>query len=283
MDNRVIYFIKVFAKRLLISFAVVFGLVFLFIIYPRQSIERTITSHIKSVQSVDDSLQKARQRLKDIPNPSKLTPANNDARSYANSLAEAKGAFGATVPAVPSTISNKDRSIRIANFNSIIKDPAYRSVLSQSSGVLDSDKALFNHQASVMLALANLLEYNPAIDLASSDKNTLANNLQAAQGGLQITLDRLEKVPKYDRDKTVSELTSMVSQVQAGREKLATSAGSGDYKQQKQEFIDLVHSVQSEIISNRSKFWATESDLLFNATNKVEKILRVYLTRLQHI
>jgi hypothetical protein len=268
--------------RLVVSLVLVFGASYL-VIYLQGAKDRVIAGHAREVQNMDQDLQNARERIKSLQSPGSITPAKPGAKAYSNKLAEAKGAFDAEAIKIPQSLGNQTKDRRTAAFNRIISNPAYRQAIAKSAQILKTDKAFLTHQADVMKALANLLQYDPVKDLSSSDANTLSQHLSAAQGGLQITIDRLKAVPQYERDKTLNDLPKLVSQVQAARDKVAATVGSDDFAKDKQTFIDTVHQVQGQIIANRDKFWQDESQKLFKLTDNTQKTLHFYLVRLHDL
>jgi hypothetical protein len=148
---------------------------------------------------------------------------------------------------------------------------------------LSLDKAFLDHQAAVMRALANLLEYDPAADLSASDPDTQTQHLNAAQAGLSISIQRLNAAPKYANDKTISQLADDINSVEAARGELAAQVGKPEFNEQKQSFMLTVSQIQNQIITNRNNFWASQQPGLFELTNHNETTLHFYLTQLQNI
>lgn len=276
-------FVGYLMVRLVAAFLIVGLILYLFIIGPRGSVNRTINHYVQANQAFDNSLQTARQRLKDLPSPSTIVPAQPGARQYANKLNDAKGAFSTSVPKPPAAIDNPSRDEHILKFNQVITDPYYHQASQRGGQSLSADYALLTHQAAVMMALANLLEYNPVKDLSSTNKTALFQNLEAAKGGLKITIDRLNSAPEYQNDKNLVAVLASVKEVQAAAAKASAAVTSANFTQQKQAFIDATHQAQKDIIANRRLFWSTESSSLFQLTDQAQKAFAKFLIKLLHV
>lgn len=265
------WFFRHFLIRLLISFLLVGAIFYIFFLQPRQAVDGTISNHVKDVQAFDQSLQLARERLKDLESPASVKVGARGARDYANKLNEAKGAFSADQPKIPAPIKNDPKNDKVKSFNSVILDPNYRKAIVEAGFDLKADQAFLTHQAATMLALANLLEYNPAADLSLTNPEAITEHLNAAQGGLQTTVDRLAAVPEYQNDTLLTELNDLVNQAQTARDQLSGQISQPQYVVQKQEFIKKIADVQSGIIKNRAQFWSNESPKLFKITDAAQK------------
>ncbi len=258
-------------------------ILYIFVFGPQRAIEGTINNHVKEAQNFDFSLQTARQRLKDLPNPETIIPGKKSARAYANKINEAKGAFSTAQLKISPLIDNQGRNDRIGNFNSVVSDPNYRQAITQGGAALSADHAFLVHHAAVMLALANLLEYDPVKDLSSDKTETLTQNLNAAKGGLQITIDRINSAPKYDNDKTLGKAAALIAEAQSARDKLTGTLNSDNFPKAKEVYINIVQRAQRDIIFNRNNFWAVESKRLLKMTDDAQKSFSVFLIRLQHV
>lgn len=275
--------LKYILPRLGISLLVIFAIAYVFIINPRQADQRTIKRHTQAVQASDEFLQKAREQLKDLAPPKSVATAKPGAREYANKLSEAQGSFDTTVPTPPQPIQNYKQDVHLARFNSIVTNPDYQNQLRQSHEILITNKSFLLHESKVMLALANLLEYDPGSDLSSSDAETLTQHLGAMQGGLSTTIQRLNQAPRYDKDTSLSEIVKEINDLEQQRGQLATNVSRPDFTMQKQAFIEDTHDVQQKILANRNSFWIAESPKLFKLTDQAEKTLVFYLKNLQHV
>ena len=276
-------FAGLFLLRLLVAVLIIGAILYIFVFGPRNSVSNIVNDHIKDAAKLDSSLQKSRERLKNFKSPSSITPGRVGARAYATKLDELKNIFEINKLMVPKPIESSSNSELANDFNAIIKDKDYISAVEQSNSVLETNKNFFSHQSAAILALANLLEYDPKADLSTKKKETIFQHLSDAKGGLEATIKRLHQIPKYDSDKNFSELVLIVQNVQRSRDQLESSVGKDNYASNKAKFINDVKKAQEQIIEDREEFWKQESLELFNATDLSQKIYNLYLIRLQHL
>lgn len=259
------------------------GIFYLFIFTPHQALNPTIKAHVDETENFNSALKTAQEHLQNLPEPSTITPAQKSARDYANKIDGTKGIFIVQPINMPNPISSIDRNSQIDRFNAIIDDAGYKKAAEDCAQVLKDGRSFLAYHSAIMHALANLLEYDSAEDLSPSNSKTLEQRLEAARGGLQKTIDRINAAPKYQNDKSLNDVMESVTKVQAARDKLAKSVGLVSFSNEKQAFIDIVRQAQMQIISSRSTFWSSESQKLLKATAEAQKAFEPYLSRLQNL
>lgn len=270
--------------RLLVSFAVVLGTGYIFFVQPKQAAQNTIRSHIQETRNLSQALQNSRERLKTLSQPQTIVPGKPGARAYANQLNDAKGAFGADQPKVPKILENKTQDKRVSQFNQVITDKDYQNSLADASRILAFNRDFLSHQAAVMKALANLLEYDPAVDMAAGMKEEeLQARLQATQAGLERTLQRLDQVRHYTSDKSLYQVTVLVDKLQKEQIRLTENMTNPEFSKRKQDFIDLVRTTQIQIIENRDIFWVSEKQRRLEETNRNINKLEIFMVKLEKI
>lgn len=256
---------------------------YFFISAAGRAVDTTIKTHALEVRNLADDLKTARERMNSLANPSSIETAKPGAKAYADKAVEAQGSFDDFAPKMLRPIKSTARDDRIEPFNQIISNNGYTKTVLEASQVLKADKAFLIHHAAVMKAVANILEYNPTVDLSTNDTEQLNQRLSAAEAGLAKTIERLNDAPKYESDKTLEEVKTQVQAVQQSRDKLASDLLSDKYQTNKQEFIDVVQSAQKVIIANRSAFWVTESQKLIGLSQEKQIRLEFYLKILNSI
>lgn len=269
--------------RLIVAFLVVGGILYIFVLSTQRTATNTINSHVRAARSFSNSLQTAHDRMKNLESPSVIMPAQKGARQFANKINEAKGSFSSKTLTIPSTLDSLGQNERVIKFNEVVGDPLYRDTTLQATQALRDDQLLLTYHGAVMLALANLLEYNPSSDLSSGSSETLTQNLSAAQAGLQVTIDRLGSVPKYQPDQNLTDLIAIVSKLEPARAKLSSAIDTPDFSKEKSAFITVIHKAQGNIIANRSNFWSQQSIKLIAQTATSIDSLNVYYQRLNNL
>lgn len=117
-----------------------------------------------------------------------------------------------------------------------------------------------DYQSQVAKALVNILEYDPAADMAgfSLGSEDTDQRLTLAKNGLSKTISGLDNARKVYSDPSLNSLTAIIKKLQAGRDKLASSGDVAGW-------IDSVNSAQQIIISNRKAFWDSQAEPLKGA------------------
>lgn len=273
--------IRYLLPRLLASLIIVSSLTYVLYVRPQQSTDNVISNHVSEIQNLNDSLQDAKERLKLLPSPATIKYGEPGAKKHANLLDDSKGVFSASEVNFSSLNDNKIKKEKNTKPGALIMSGEYRSAVISSQKTLNAGQDFILHHASVMRALANLLEYNPSTDLSSDKEQEIYQRLEVAKAGLNRTLEKIEGAPKYENDKTLNESINLINNLQAIRQKLSESLSQPQYTKVKQDFISSVELSQKAIIENRAEFWLLEKNRITETIDSRQKKLSYYLQILE--
>lgn len=249
---------------------------------PRQEVNKAVQHQVATIEKLNFSLQKSAEALHNLPAPDTVTSSANSAKGYAETISKSRDSFGLINIERPKQVPVSKYSDRTKNFNSLVEDPGYTSAINGAANAVLNNKEFLAHHSGVMQALANLLAYNAPDDLSSADTTTLKDRIDAAQTGLEKTLQRISAAPGYT-DPTMDQILGYVREVQSSADITASSVGSAAFAANKQSFTEVVNRAQKDIIANRNKFWKSESEELIKIAEEAQKPLLSYLHKLQSL
>lgn len=252
------------AKTFLIRFTIALGVVaagsWLLVWGPYSRARETVLSEITRREANRDTRSYAQDRIEGIAPPSNIPLRQRDAwKSYANTINQISDKISATelilpkkLPAVPFTPMPALRAL-VKDVNSRITDPNFGQRYKRASEAFKRTDQLLSYHAATVSALANLLEYDPAVDFKQFDigSEDTQKRLDLAKEGLDRTKKELEEaVPLYSNP-SLSEVMESVDHLQ---QELTLLEQKGD----KNRWIREVGRAQSAIVANRDSFWTKE-------------------------
>ncbi len=157
-------------------------------------------------------------------------------------------------PKVHKTLWAPIENNRIQTFNQTVGSEAFATALHTANDSLSQTVAALEYHTNVMSTLANVLEYNPAVDTSAASDQVIMR-IAAAGQGISNTLDSLDKASGYE-DTEKSQLRSYIADIEAARFPYFTAlTESRAAESEKQAYIAVVRSAQEKIMTNRQAFW----------------------------
>jgi hypothetical protein len=172
-------------------------------------------------------------------------------------------------------ISLTSRSDIIAQANQAVDQVNQSGVAKQINKDMQTAQKYISYEAAVSKALNNILDYNPAVDMAGFIPGTQDSlqRLSLAKEGLSKTESRLKKLQGSYNDPTFREVVEQIRVLQSEERELEQNADT-------KAWASFVTKAQSEIIANRQVFWSSESAELISKLSKdkqqLSKTMRIW-------
>ena len=213
----------------------VVGLIILLIYIPRHN-QVQIIEFRRKIQELQSQLLAYQHQLTDLDNTSIKIQQRGAVRDLSSNFAQEAKSIKITNISTPNIISDpfdhKSSNLKKISANSMM-------VIKASQKALDTDIKSLAYEAQVWGALANFLEYPPVQDLSGGDKQQIISNQSAAADGIEVTIQKINKLPHYD-DVTAGQLNELLDVA-------ATSAKQDSST----DFINKMTEIQTKVLQNR--------------------------------
>lgn len=237
-------------------------------------------SYANQIILVFNSLRITESQITSLPSDSLSPGIRGSVVDRANIYNQAAKQVTITMPPQPPPNYKNPQTQEQKDFNEAVLNKDYSGALDTAVLTLAKDKAYFSHRAAVLKALANLLQYQPDIDMSTNDRAQIKDNLTAASDGLTKTIARLGSVPYYRGDQTLNNVTLMVRDAKNAVDNLKKQINSSNFESDKTNYIVTIQRIQAEIIKNRNNFRDGENRRLLattsNAYQKLEPFVAVF-------
>jgi hypothetical protein len=238
-------------------------------------------SYANQIILIFNSLRTTESQITSLPSDSISPGIRGSVVDRANIYNQAAKQITITMSPQPPPNYKNPQTQEQKDFNEAMLNKDYSGTLDTAVLTLANDKAYFSHRAAVLKALANLLQYQPDIDMSTNDRAQIKDNLTAASDGLAKTITSLGSVPYYRDDQTLNEVTLMVRDAKNAADNLKKQINSGNFESDKTNYIAAIQRIQAEIIKNRNNFRDSENQRLLAMTSEASQKLEPYVAKLK--
>jgi predicted small secreted protein len=242
---------------------------------------KLVDEYTENLTTLVGSYVYANRDISQVPEPQSLKlGAKGTIRSYAANIDKIKDKINIQTPAKPNIKFSVIKSDKITQFNEITENDDYINLLKYSDNLSVELESFLTYFTSSMRVMANLLEYDPILDLSITNSEALISRLAAAGEGLAFTAQKIDELAGFE-DQSKTELKQLVSKTDSARQAYQLALiENRPSDSERQNYIDTVHDSQDKIILNRQKFWSTKIDDFTNELVSTEGLLKDYLYKL---
>lgn len=249
--------LKVLA-RVVLSLAVALGVLWFGVLQPHQQSIEYIGRFKNRVLEMQKALDRSAEPIRELARPAELALGKGQVvRQYVQSLASIEDDLNVLSIEEPKAQNIYWRDKTINNFNELLKDKVNILALTNGLTALRQAYTWVDHQAQTMSAVASLMDYDPSADIKGQSHDVIIDKMEAAAGGLQSTLQKLDRIAAYKGD-SLKAVRAQVAKVEAARQAyfMALSAGRNEAALA-DHFIQAVHEAQHFIAADRNQFWVS--------------------------
>jgi hypothetical protein len=266
-------FVRQLLTRLLLFFAIFSLFTYLTFIHPFSQIDANVSAQIQQLESADQILKSYNQILDQVKDPALIARGNPPTgKLYAQDIKKAAAKLQKIKLTQPVKINyfyafgNSKQLIN--DYNMLANKKELKDEYLNIEAIYNKLNSFLVYHASIMEAVANVLDYDPVKDFASFDINSpdTQERLSRANNGLAKAAERIKKAAKADFDPSVIKLDNQIKFLQEERNYLVQSH---DIK----KWTNSVYEAQIKIQSNRSEFLRTNYFLLKEEIAKTEEII----------
>ncbi len=278
MRQAILWFI-----RIAVSLAIAGSALYFLVLSPKQQALSTIDRQTDSVGAIIKAIDNGQAQLAAIPVTKIALQTNGSLRTYIRDVEAAVPVFNVARPEEAKPTIQLWQEKKIVDYNNIVKGKDYAPAVNQAMDAVNSAEGFIVYHRNVMLALGNLLEYNPAEDTNSDKAELVKSNLQAAATGIDKTLSRLKAAPRV-KDDSLDIVISQVEDVQKARSIYAEAANENAiHGYERGAYITAILQAQKAILANRNNFWDANYPSIKLVLQKAKEKLNPFAAQLRNL
>ena len=265
--------IKQFIVRFIIALLCIGALAVWLSWWPTHQLRGQATKAANQLEQARQSLQASRKSLAKIDDPTNIAKGKPPTgKQYAADIARVETEIQKVTISPPKTLHYSptfgSTNKLLGAINALIASPQTVTAYKNADQASASLHSLLTYHSDVMKTVANILDYDPAVDfkkfdLASKDSQTRLNK---AKTGLDKTLKGLGTSISPKLDPAGQDLINSVRDLQTERGKLAVNGDLVNWQA-------AVKKAQNDIQANRSIFWNQEKSALIKQLIILDQIL----------
>jgi hypothetical protein len=234
---------------------------YLIVMRPAQRAESTSQDQAKITDQALKNIHEARSQLTRLGPPDSIPlhksgQVKNFAAGFSHS-AEILQPLTDFKPSVPKPIKYTRISMKaqnISQINNLLNNDSTKTIYNDSSVLVNQTYGLIHYHSQLLESLANLMEYDPALDIKEFDLKTpnTQQRVQSAEKGLNVVKTSLDNFKALPQDTGFYQIKQQVALLQISIDKLKHGG-------KPQAWATIVNSAQRQIISNRQAYWMKQS------------------------
>lgn len=276
--------LRPFVFRLIISI-IVAGLLFVVgYIIPARITASEKQNTASELNAYAAALTAAHQRLSESPDPSVITSRSiGSARDYIQQVLTVAPYLNTEAFTAPKPVTALPFFQSTKSYNTFVSSENFKQTLLDADTALQDSRDLLTYHSSIMQALANILEYQPAEDTNTTDQERLLSSIQLTGGGLEKTTLKLKQTKEYD-DPGLDRVYALLQDIEVVRNNYQQAVESRqDTATVRMEYISTISKAQDEMIVNRSKFWTDKSVPALANLSNTSRLIAPYLITISNL
>jgi hypothetical protein len=173
-------------------------------------------------------------------------------------------------------------NLKVRQYEAVTNTPGFKLAFSEAQSALDRARQTLLHEALVMEALDNVLDYPATTDMASDDPNALTPSAKAALAGLAAAGAKIGSL-KSSSDPTLAEVITQLTAARQSLNDLLNVVGTPGQTQAKAQAVSALLNAQQVILANRNSYTLDQNQLLEKQVAAADHDLRAYTDQLSGI